>query len=479
MIGDEGDSRFIMSLAEYNYLWLTGHYSDYWDGFFMFPDREVITYSDNLLGSIPFYAAFRMVTEMHTAFQLTLLLAHVLNFLAAYYALTFFSRNRFASAAGAFIFAFGLALCGLHNHPQYLFRFCIPLFFCSVVGYLKTYSPVSLGLAFLFLLWQFYLVIYIGFFLLLSGSIFCLTYCAIQYKSLRISILLKHFLAFIPAALLMILPLWLPYHRRMQTTGYYSDYDFYMQTIPRPLSWFRAFPGSCWKFLSGTDVSSQYPWLHNLFPGFVVVLSIPAIFYFLRKSDHVQLAVVISLVIILCFVSWSNGHTLYGYLMKFSPLKSVRFVGRIVTVLVFFFSVILTFTLSEAIQKFNFPSAVLVLFSIALIADNFTDLNAFKTFSKEGSKQQIAALYKDISLKDTGKSAAFAYLSPGEATPEFKQLDAMLCALKMRKKTVNGYSSTCHKDFGPFWKKMDRPSLQLWCDSMHTDVAGILIVNKR
>src|ERR1043166_798221 len=59
MIGDEGDSRFIMALTEYDYQWLLGHYTDYWEGFFMYPDHEVISYSDNLLGILPFYATFR------------------------------------------------------------------------------------------------------------------------------------------------------------------------------------------------------------------------------------------------------------------------------------------------------------------------------------------------------------------------------------------------------------------------------------
>ncbi len=46
-------SQFIISIVEFNYQWLIGNYNSYWDGFFMYPDSEVISYSDNLLGSLP------------------------------------------------------------------------------------------------------------------------------------------------------------------------------------------------------------------------------------------------------------------------------------------------------------------------------------------------------------------------------------------------------------------------------------------
>ena len=85
IIGDLGDSRFIISITEFNYQWLKGSYSNYWDGFFMYPDKEVISYSDNLLGITPFYTLFRVIGFNYlTAFQLLNILCHILNFVCCF-----------------------------------------------------------------------------------------------------------------------------------------------------------------------------------------------------------------------------------------------------------------------------------------------------------------------------------------------------------------------------------------------------------
>src|SRR5512137_326545 len=66
--GDLGDARFNNYVLEHFYRFITGLTGDYWNAPFFFPFQRTMAFSDNLLGSAPFYALFRWAgLDMATA----------------------------------------------------------------------------------------------------------------------------------------------------------------------------------------------------------------------------------------------------------------------------------------------------------------------------------------------------------------------------------------------------------------------------
>lgn len=481
VIGDLGDSRFILAITEYNYQWATGHYDNYWDGFFFYPEPEVISYSDNLLGILPLYFPVRiLIGDMHYAFQVLLILVHILNYFSAYLTFRKLSGNTTAAAIGAFIFAFSMSLNGIHNHPQFLFRFCVPVFMLYLHRYLSGQSLKDLMFTFALLAYQIYLGAYLGVFLLLLGGAYTFVYVAFHYRSMNAFLNAgKH--AIICGLLLMIalLPLLFFYYNRVKTTGFYSPYAYYMQTLPRPSSYFKSFPGTAvWSSLISTDARSDYSWLHFLFPGIFALIAVAYAIYLSIKGDRVALISVTTLLLIIVFTTNYEGHTLYGYLMKIPGVKTARVVSRIITVELFLFGWLVCFMLrSILLKKENLAIWLGPVIALLVVADNFCTNVGFKTYSIHESNQRIELIEQKLNaLPVNENSRSFAYLVGRRDTIQYYHLDAMLCALKVGSKTVNGYSSSCHKAYGPFWTQPDSLSLAKWCKAMNTDPGSITIV---
>ena len=451
----------------------------------MYPDKEVISYSDNLLGITPLYALFRLTGfDFLTSFQLLIILCHILNFTFCFFCFYKLIDNKYAAACGAFIFAFSIILDGIHNHPQYTFRFCIPLFFYFLYNYLNTFSFKYLFYSAVFLALQFYLGVYLGYFLLIISIAFVFCHFLFNYPNL---INFKKFgrqsLQAVPVLAIPLIPLFYFYYKRSQITGYYTDYDFYMQTIPRLSSYFKSFPGSItWSFLTNTNVNSKYEWVHILFPGILIFISIIMSVYLIFKGENkkLYLTLLLTLFIFILFTINYNGHTLYGYLMKIPGIKAARVVSRVVTVLIFFGGWLVCLNISYLQIKFSKYSKVLIIvLPVILFFDNYCFPHEFKTFDKKECRSRINIIKQKISVRSPYK--AFAYIpklegAEVENAPHY-HIDAMLCALELKWKTVNGYSSSAHKLYGPFWRKIDSTSLANWCTNMNLSIDSVLLVH--
>lgn len=485
IIGDLGDSRFIISIVEYNYQWAVGNYDNYWDGFFMFPDKEVISYSDNLLGITPFYALIRLLeTDYLTAFQLLILICHVLNYATAFFVLNKFVNNKYAAATGAFIFAFSLALNGIHNHPQFTFRFCIPLFFYFLHLYLENTKLKSLLLAAVFLIFQFYLGVYLGYFLAFFGGLYFVGFNMINYKNFTLPTIKAyagHFAIVIFAGVLLLLPIFYFYYKRNQVTGYYTDFNQVLATIPQIPSYFKAYNGSvAWKSLNATPVLSQFEWFHYLFPGALVLFSLMFSIYLAAKGYTRK--TIFSIFILLAFVflltTNFNGNTLYDNLLHIPGFKAIRVVSRLILVLIFFFSWLVTITIAYLLNRSEKAARIIIaLLPVFLVIDNYCQAASFKTFGKTESRRRTGAIANKVLYNSSGKNfAAFAYI-PSTNEEAYKiQIDAMLCAVELKTKTVNGYSSSCAGNFGPVWELHDSISVVNWLKEMRVDPAKVLLI---
>jgi hypothetical protein len=69
-----------------------------------------------------------------------------------------------------------------------------------------------------------------------------------------------------------------------------------------------------------------------------------------------------------------------------------------------------------------------------------------------------------------------AYIPKTEEEAYKVQIDAMQTAVYMKYKTINGYSSSCHGNFGPFWNNHDSTSLKQWLTVFHLSEKDVLII---
>ena len=482
IIGDLGDSRFISSIIEYNYQWMIGTYNNYWDGFFMYPDKEVISYSDNLLGSLPFYIIFRSLGANHlTAYQLLILLSHLLNFITAYYCFYKITGNKFAAATGAFIFAFNLSLNSIHNHPQFTFRFAAPLAFYFMYNYLQTYRNRFLYYFVLFLSFQFYLSIYLGYFLLVFIAAFAIIYFCFNSDKVKLTTLKTAIVGILSSAglfLVIVLPLFYQYYQRNQITGYYTSYQEILETVPHLKSYLIPFSSAfSFDFLKDIKVESKYVWFHQLFPGLLVFLSIILSFYLgLKNKNKLLLSLLFVLLFFLIFATNFNGHSLFRFLQEIPGFSAIRVVSRFVLLSTFIYGWLIAIILSKVNSQI-WKNAFLLFFPILLFYDNYCQQTGFGRFEKKEALNRIEAIAAKITLASKPKADfVFAYIPKTDEESYKVQIDAMQTAVYIKAKTINGYSSSCHGEFGPFWENHDSLSLSNWCKVFKLDASKIVII---
>ena len=181
--GDFGDARLNNFFLEHGYQYFTGKTSSYWSAPFMYPDERTLTYSDNLLGTLPLYMFLRVLSfDRETSFQLWFLLICALNFISAFFCFKKLKFNLYLSAIGAYIFAFSMPFIGQIGHAQLIAQFCIPWIFYYLIRFFYTWDAKHLGFSFLVLVWLFYCGMYLGFLTALLVSIVRRVVCYTSYS---------------------------------------------------------------------------------------------------------------------------------------------------------------------------------------------------------------------------------------------------------------------------------------------------------
>ncbi|CAN0295475.1 unnamed protein product, partial [Chrysoparadoxa australica] len=132
----------------------------------MYPEHMVLTYSDNLLGTAPIYAFFRLLTfSRESSFQLWFMVLLLANFACAYGCLKYLLRSKRGAVVGALLFAVSIGLISQLGHAQTFPRFPMPLTIWALMLFANSHKPKHFLFACLGLVYQFYCAIYLGFFL--------------------------------------------------------------------------------------------------------------------------------------------------------------------------------------------------------------------------------------------------------------------------------------------------------------------------
>lgn len=488
--GDMGDARFNTYILEHAYKFFTRQDPSLWNAPFMFPEQNVITYSDNLVGSAPFYSIFRVFgTDRETAFQLWYILLVFLNYACCYWLLVKLFKNRYAAVLGAMIFAFSMALQSQLTHAQTFARYPIPLTFLAGILFIQELNPRYFFLMLLCLVYQFYCGLYLGFMLcipaalfLISGIIYKRTLVIDKIKSAKW--ILQITLSAIANAILL-LPLMLPYYERSKIMPH-DSYEQSFHSIPTIKSFLYSQPGSLlWKSLQRMCDNYQEPWDHQLFPGGVAILGmvvcvgIALVFALKRKKTDTVLPIILFLITaaltFLLFVRVSN-FSLYKYVFMMPGFGSMRALERIINIHLLFFSIAVTYVFALVFNTpFKFKIPLFIVFTGLIIIDNYCPHDASYTTSKQESMMKVNDLIEKMKSLPKGSIVSCETDKPQPRILTC-QIDVMLATQSLGLKSINGYSGYNPPGYNDYADYMNADARKKWISSKNLNPDSVHII---
>ncbi len=491
--GDLGDTRFNNYLLEHAHLFFTGQVNSFWDAPFMYPEQNVISYSDNLLGTAPFYSVFRILgSDRESSFQFWFICMSVLNYTSCYFFLLYIVKNHYSAAIGAMVFAFSIALQSQMAHAQTFPRFAIPITFWLGLLYLKELKPTYFFGMLFFLVYEIYCGIYLGFMLSVPVAIFLLSSVYFKWELYKKNVKSKVWLGKITAAVALnvaiLMPLMIPYLERSKQIGVYP-YEKIKEGLPTILSFFFSHDGSfCWGFLSKTGLEYPAFWDHQIFPGGIATLSMVAFIGIvtskllnknLLKTFEINntciLLCIISVFTFLFFMRFQN-FSFYKIIHYFPGFGAMRALQRIITIELLFYAVAVSFVFNFLFRKENKLAFVyFVLFTGIVIADNYIEAGATHRHEKADSQQRVHQLTAKMSAIKPGSIISY---EPDTIESDIihYQLDAMLASQSLKLKCLNGYSATSPYGFSYYWVAPNEETRRIWLKTKEFSEREVLVV---
>ncbi len=484
--GDLGDTRFNMYVLEHGYRWLMHLDGSFWSAPFFYPAPDVITYSDNHLGSFLFYSVFRIFgAGRETAFQLWAVTIFSLNYFITWFVLWRHRCNAVGAAGAAYIFTFGLAMAAQMTHLQLAPRFMVPIAFWMSSRLIETGRPKYLHGLLAACAYQIYLGIYVGYFLILSLVPFCLALFLIQQRWTAIGSFIKQsdrkifyrgieYTMSCIVFVLVLLPIAIPYHRTHQWVGNRS-WEEVMKMLPRTRSYFYG-PDSILWGTSSQQIGAELPFRneHKLFPGVLPYLAIIAFLYLhlrnkmSRALSQVGLAMIGVLFALVLLTSYRYRFSLYHLVWTFLPgAGAIRGVSRIALVLlypvVFIFAVTGTAIMRGHVRigahwKKGFLGLGLLLLTV--VDQAAVSLSVSKRECKRRiTKMETAMLQARGSRVDRN----VFWVNQNNGDPYYvKDLDVMLAGQALGMNVVNGYSGLVPKGYAFRLTALEGD----WCDDL-------------
>lgn len=489
--GDLGDGRLNLYFLEHAHKFFTGKLESFWNAPFMYPENKVVSYSDNLLGSAPIYSFFRLIGfDTFKSYQIWFVAVSALNYIATFYFLKYVFKNNYAAVLGAFVFAFSIALQSQLTHAQTFPRFAIPLAMLMAVKFSEELKPKYWFYTLLFLVYQIYCGIYLGFMLavpvgiyllvILIREILCKNKLVGNYKWL-LQITLYGILNIV-----ILLPLMLPYmDRKISPT--IEHYQQILGSIPTIKSHLFSQQGSLiWDFLSKTGQNYQAWWNHQIFAGGIATVCLLIGIFFLifkaikfkfqLKSYSIPLILLftglLTFFLHLRFKEISAYITLY-FLPGFSSMRSL---ARIINIELIFFGIATSFVFVKIFKKFTrYELVIFIAALLLLVSDNyFHNEKSYKT-KVLAAKERTKEIEKAFAKIPSGSVVSYEPVKI-ESASIYYQIDAMLTSQKFNLKAINGYTATCPGDYGMYWNEPNEKSRNYWLKNKNLDIDTIYVV---
>lgn len=474
--GDLGDARFNMYILEHGFKYISGEVRSFWNADFLFPTKNVIAFSDNLLGTMPIYSFFRLLSfDKHTSFQLWILSLFTLNYVVCYIVIKKWFKNPMIAIISSYIFAFGIFNIGQIYHVQVFPRFMIPITLYWFWNYLNKPQLTGAVLVAIGTAYQFYCGIYLGFFLLYGLLFEFLAFLIIYYNKLLKRLIIKEFILHIFVSvlflLLTLLPLFYNYLKVAEEFGLREFSDIFA-TIPFVSSYFFSSPASfLWGEVLYNHSAYTYDqwWLHFIFPGITPWLSLvffPIVFFKdSKKFKKLGLFFLSFLILSFIFSIRIDNFSLYEWIYRIPGFSSMRAIIRIINLQVF----ILTLFLAYSLYRLNtlFPKTKYLIYLLLgfVILDNSFKLNwDVIRFNKTESLAQINHIKSNIKKTEYNNFQAVAVGFPENIKSDHTHVinyhvGVMLVCQDLNIKCVNGYTGNYPDKYMAFFDQTSREAL--------------------
>ena len=488
--GDYGDARFNNYILEHGYKYLTGQVSSFWDAPMMYPFKNTIAFSDNLIGTMPIYGVFRAINfDRETSFQLWIISLFTLNYVCSFWVLGKWFKNIPLAITGAYIFAFGIFIIGQMDHVQVFPRFISPLVFYWFWNFLTQGKTRYFLFTILGIVFQFYCAVYLG---------FILTYCLLFL--LIAHILVNGFKGFIEpiqrgndykklalislGALLLFSPLIIPYIQISHITGM-RKFDELISTIPKPQSYFFTHIGATtWKGILSEHSKYAFNdwWFHFMFVGAIPWIGIIiAILILIKKPIYTNLSALKTfiLTLLLCVLFTTNfyGFTLYKLIHSIPGFSSMRSIDRFINIQSFLFILVFVAATSELAKKNKSIGFLFYLLPFLSMYENKMDKWELKRFDKMQAQNEIQSVKNTLKLNYDKRADAVAFMVTNNdlSKPSYHDklikdhLTIMIAAQELNVNLVNAYTGHYPDHYMNFFDYMSEASLMEWLYAAEND----------
>lgn len=474
--GDPGEARLDNYMLEHFHLYITGKTDAYWDAPFMHPRKNTAALSDNLLGTAPFYSAFRSFNTRETAFQGWILVLFALNYWCCLWVLRKWAGSTVLAACAAFIFAFGIYHMGQLHNVQALPKFMMPVALFFLWNHLRSGGWTWLLLAMLATVYQFYCGIHLGI-MLVCGLLLLLLGHLIAYRKPSFLQRFRNWrfaavwIAALVVAFLLLLPI-TSHYLAVEPMLSAHELSATAASIPRPSAYFSAHPGALsWRVLSGPlealppardhfHFLGAWPWLTLLAVPFLLLSKRVA-----TEQKRLLIALAATLVLSVLFGLKVGGASVYALIHTLPD--------RYITVQAIFFLFLFVAVLRPLFQQPRLALLCSVLLPLLVVQDNRWDVRAIQRFDKFWSQAMVRETARRITRAyppDGTMAIAYTpYLAPASSPEERRDhlitmhLNAMLAAQDLGLPVVNGHAQRFPEAYIPFFKHPDRQRLAAWC----------------
>ncbi len=483
--GDMGDGRLNNYFLEHGYQYLIGKVNSYWDAPFFYPEKATMSMSDNLFGTLPLYALFRLMSfDRETAYQIWFLCIIALNYITCFFCLKKLKISPAASAIGAFIFAFALPVAAGIGHIQMLPKFAFPIIIYCLIRFMQDKRPKYLFFFFLFTVYQMYCGIYLGFMSIIASLIifFIIVFSGgfkTEIKDLG-NYLKRSWVSttlFFLLNLVLVFILLRPYIARSGSVE--RDYGDIGEGLPTPISYL--YPGSNSLLYDWMRPLGKYltnPHEHTLWMGLSCILAVVLGVFLVRtkKNKQVKFWLLSFLLIILITLNFYGHVSFYAVVYLIPGFEAVRAVSRIVQIELFFLGGLIAVVIDQLVKedwKLSKRIFALGLVTLFVIADQFVWDSGLNRHSKKNSQFRLNALKEQILFEDYRSADAFVYI-PSDHFEVYKyHMDAMLVSQEIGLPTVNGYSAFSPESFEPFF---EHPNNENFMKTQNKSVAPSIII---
>lgn len=450
--GDLGDARFNGVILEHIYRWLTGGDASLISPPFFFPMPGALSFSDNHLGTGWLYSLYRFLgADRYQAFDLWYLSGFVFNYIACHVVLRKFGFSPIASALGAFAFSFAMPAIAQHGHAQLGYRFLVPVALLFWQKFRLTGRWHWLGLLALAVSGQFYLSIYIGYFLVFMLAAWGGAQALVERtwpwtwlassQSWREPSGRRDLLAAIVMILVALAALaWLmyPYLHYAKLYGFQRDSSEIATMLPRLSSYLLADWSVIWEkaskqLVDGIPMRHE----HQLFFGLGIMGL--ALIGVMKSSLQIRWVALLSLLFLVVLTLSVAEKSLYLLMTGLPGANSIRAVTRIGLVMAMPAAVLVAVGVDAARGRGFFWELLIGALALVMVAESASTRTV--NFGIVQAREGTLALQRQLPDPWPINGMLFVAISNDTERPSsYTELDGMELAQAVGRPTLNGYS---------------------------------------